>query len=193
MIKFQRRNIETERMLLMPYNTKHYKEIFLLIQKNKTRLIHSFPNLLKATETIENTKDYVQQKMFDWNNNRAYGFMMTDKTNHQIIGHFNLKDIDWKARQCELAYFIDEDMEGKGLTTEALNALLQRCFLEIGFNRVFARIVTTNIPSQKVVEKSGLKYEGAFFQDYTTYDNKVVDTYRYGISKEEFEKINSRR
>jgi hypothetical protein len=32
-----------------------------------------------------------------------------------------------------------------------------------------------------------------FYQDYTTYDNKVVDTYRYGISKEEFEKINSRR
>jgi RimJ/RimL family protein N-acetyltransferase len=53
---------------------------------------------------------------------------------------------------------------------------------------VFARIVTTNIPSQKVVEKSGLKYEGAFYQDYTTYDNKVVDTYRYGISKEEYER-----
>jgi hypothetical protein len=24
-----------------------------------------------------------------------------------------------------------------------------------------------------------------FYQDYTTYDNKVVDTYRYGISREE--------
>ncbi len=188
MIKFQRRNIETERLLLAPYNIKQYKEVFHLIHKNKPRLIHSFPNLLRATETIENTKDYVQQKIFDWNNNRAYGFMIFDKYSHQLIGHFNLKDIDWKTRQCELAYFIDEDDEGKGLTTEALNALLQRCFLEIGFDRVFARIVTTNISSQKVVEKAGLKYEGAFYQDYTTYDNKVVDTCRYGILKEEYER-----
>jgi RimJ/RimL family protein N-acetyltransferase len=70
-----------------------------------------------------------------------------------------------------------------------MNELLKKCFIEIRFKRVVARIVTTNIASQKVVEKSGLKYEGAFYNDYTTYDNLTVDTYRYGISVEDFEKI----
>lgn len=186
MIKFQRRNIETDRLLLQPYVIKYYKEVFYLVQKNKPRLIHSFPNLLRATETIENTKDYVQQKIFDWNKNRAYGFMIFDKSTHQLIGHFNLKDIDLKASQCELAYFIDEDFEKQGLITEVLNAMLKAGFEKINLSRIFARIVTTNIASQKVAEKSGLKYEGAFYKDYTTYDNQIVDTYRYGISKEEF-------
>lgn len=188
MIRFQRRNIDTERLLLRPYDIKYYKELFQLIQKNKTRLTGSFPILLRATETPESTKDFVQQKIFDWNNNRAYGYMMFDKTTHQLIGHFNLKDIDWKARQCELAYFIEEESEGKGLTTEAMICVLNRCFREIQFNRVFVRIVTTNIASLKVAEKCGMKYEGTFYQDYTTYDNQIVDTYRYGISKEEFER-----
>ncbi|HRH57327.1 MAG TPA: GNAT family protein [Chitinophagales bacterium] len=189
MIKFQRKNIETKRLLLQPYSLNYYKEVFYLIQKNKIRLVHSFPNLLKATETLENTKEYVQQKIFDWNKNKAYGFHIFYKASHQLIGHFNLKDIDWKAGQCELAYFIDENFAKNGLITEAMNELLKKCFIEIRFKRVVARIVTTNIASQKVVEKSGLKYEGAFYNDYTTYDNLTVDTYRYGISVEDFEKI----
>ncbi|MFN8295968.1 MAG: GNAT family protein [Chitinophagales bacterium] len=191
MIKFQRKNIETKRLLLQPYSLKYFKEVYYLIQKNKIRLVHSFPNLLKATETLENTKEYVQQKIFDWNRNKAYGFHIFDKTSYQLIGHFNLKDIDWKAGQCELAYFIDEDFAKNGLITEAMNELLKQCFTEIRFKRVVARIVTTNIASQKVAEKSGLKYEGAFYNDYTTYDNLIVDTYRYGISVEDFEKIKS--
>ena len=192
MIKFLRRNIETERLLLEPYTIKHYREVFYLIQKNKSRLTHSFPILLRATETIENTKDYVQQKIFDWNKNRAYGFMIFDKTTHQLIGHFNLKDIDWKALQCELAYFIDKDFEKQGLISEVFNVVLKIGFEKINLKHIFVRIVTTNIPSQKVAEKSGLKYEGAFYQDYTTYDNQIVDTYRYGISREDFEKLSRR-
>lgn len=192
MIKFQRSTIETERLLLKPYDVKLYKDVYQLIHKNKPRLIHSFPNLLGATETEIATKDYVQQKIFDWNNNKAYGLMLFDKSTQQLIGHFNLKDIDWKKNQCELAYFIDVDYEKQGLITEAMKMLLKIGFEKINFNRIFARIVTTNTASQKVVEKAGLKFEGAFYQDYKTYDNRIVDTYCYGISKEEFERMHQK-
>ena len=188
MIKFQRSILETERLFLKQYDIKLYNDVYHLIQKNKLRLVHSFPLLLRATETEIATKDYVQQKIFDWNNNKAYGFMLFDKPTQQLIGHFNLKDIDWKKNQCELAYFIDANFENQGLVTEAMINLLRIGFEKINFNRIFARIVTTNIASQKVVEKAGLKYEGAFYQDYTTYDNQIVDTYCYGISKEEFQR-----
>ena len=186
MIKFHRRNIETDRLLLHPYALKYCNPVFNLIQKNKPRLIDSFPKLLSATETLEETKNFVQQKIFDWNKNKAFGFLIFHKSANLLIGHFNLKDIDWKLRKCELAYFIDEDFNHQGLTTEALHRLLSVCFEELHFMHVFARIVTTNTASQKVVEKAGLKYEGAFLKDYTTYDNQIVDTYRYGISKEDY-------
>lgn len=188
MIKLLKKNIETQRLVLQPYEIKYYKDVFALIHKNKARLTHSFPNMLKATETESATRDYVQQKIFDWNKNKAFAYMIFHKETQQLIGHFNLKDIDWKKNECELAYFIDADFQKTGLTTEALHILLKVCFHILQFSRVFARIVSTNVASQKVVEKTGLQYEGTFYKDYVTYDNILVDTYRYGISKEEFEK-----
>jgi RimJ/RimL family protein N-acetyltransferase len=187
-MKLPRKDIPTERLILKPYEIKYYNEAFQLIHKNKPRLVHSFPNLLRATETLENTKDFVQNKIFDWNKDRAYGFMIMDKNTNQLIGHINIKDIDWKKNQTELSYFIDVDMERKGLMTEAIQKIIRLCFIVIQFERIFVRIVTTNIASQKTIEKAGLKYEGAFYQDYITYDNQIVDTYCYGISKEAFER-----
>lgn len=187
-MKLPRKDIPTERLILKPYEIKYYNEVFQLIHKNKPRLVHSFPNLLRATETLENTRDFVQNKIFDWNKDRAYGFMILNKNTNQLIGHINIKDIDWKKNQTELSYFIDVDMERKGLMTEAIQKIIRLCFIVLQFERVFVRIVTTNIASQKTIEKVGLKYEGAFYQDYTTYDNQIVDTYCYGISKEAFER-----
>jgi RimJ/RimL family protein N-acetyltransferase len=186
MLKFQRRVLETNRLLLQPYDIKYYREVFALIQQNKDRLVQSFPKLLKATETQESTKDFTQYNVFDWNKNRAYGFMVFDKSTQTLIGHFNIKDIDWKNRQAELAYFIDTAYEGKGLMAEAIQTMLTCCFKEILLERIMVRIVTTNTPSIRLAEKCGLKYEGSFYKDYTTYDLQTVDTYRYGISKEQY-------
>lgn len=186
MIKLNKKNLETDRLILLPYNIIYFEEVFRLISSNKPRLIQSFPKLLKANETLSNSKDYVQQKIFDWNNNKAFAFMISDKGNQNLIGHFNIKDIDWKKKQAELSYFIDGKMEKRGLTTEALQKILSICFLTLKMKNVFSRIVSTNVASQKVAEKSGLKYEGTYYQDYITYDNKVVDTYKYGISEEDF-------
>jgi len=187
-MKLPRKDILTERLIIKPYEIKYYVEVFQLIQKNKSRLVDCFPNLLRATETLGNTKDFVQYKIFDWNKDRAFGYMVLDKNTSQLIGHINIKDIDWKKNQTELSYFIDVDFERKGLMTEVIQKIIRLCFVVLQFERVFVRIVTTNIASQKTSEKAGLKYEGAFYQDYTTYDNQIVDTYCYGISKEEFER-----
>lgn len=186
MSKLHKRTIETGQLLLQPYTLKYADALFRLIQENKLRLLHSFPKLLSATETPEATRDYVQQKIFDWNRNRAFGFLVLRKEDGALIGHFNIKDLDWKARQGELAYFIDASMEGKGLMSEAIQCMLKLCFEELQLERVVARIVTSNASSIKLAERAGLRYEGTFYRDYTTYDRQIVDTYRYGISREEF-------
>lgn len=186
MTKLPKNSFETKRLLLIPYEMKYYKDVFALINNNKDRLIHSFPNMLRSTENEANTKDYVQQKIFDWNNNKAFAFMVFLKDNKMLIGHINIKDIDWRKRHAELAYLIDEKEERKGFTTEALQTILKIGFTKLSLKRIFARIVTTNIASQKVIGKAGLKFEGSFNNVYTTYDSKIVDTYCFGISKEEY-------
>ncbi|MBK9329862.1 MAG: GNAT family N-acetyltransferase [Sphingobacteriales bacterium] len=186
MIKFSRRIIETERIQLYPYALKYYEPFFRLIQKNKTRLSDSFPNLLKSTETDTDTKEFMQRKINDWNKNKNYALIIVYKSNHELIGHFNLKEIDWKTGVGEIAYFIDAGFEQRGLATEVICRMLSVCFEDIGLNHVFARIVSDNIASQKAAEKSGLKYEGAFFKSHTMHDHTMVETYRYGLSREDY-------
>lgn len=186
MIKFPRRIIETERIQLYPYTLKYYEPVYRLVQNNKARLIDSFPNLLRSTETEMDTREFVRRKINDWNKNKTYALMIVYRPNQELIGHFNLKDIDWKAGVGEIAYFIDVGFEGQGLATEAIRCMLTVCFEEIGLNHVFARIVSDNIASRKAAEKSGLKYEGAFLKSQIMLDNTMVETHRYGLSREDY-------
>ncbi len=186
MTKLPHKKIETERLILQPYMVQNYRAVFQLIQKNKPRLIHSFPNMLSATETEAATKDFVQQKIFDWNKNKSFAYHLLLKENHQLVGHFNIKDIDWKNKECELAYFIDVDFEKKGYVSEAIHKILRLAFLFLEMQHVTARVVTSNLASQRVLQKNGMQYEGTFYNAYTTYDLQLVDTYRYGISKDDF-------
>ncbi len=186
MIKFPRRIIETERIQLYPYTLKYYEPVYRLVQNNKARLIDSFPNLLRSTETEMDTREFVRRKINDWNKNKTYALMIVYRPNQELIGHFNLKDIDWKAGVGEIAYFIDVGFEGQGLATEAIRCMLTVCFEEIGLNHVFARIVSDNIASRKAAEKSGLKYEGTFLKSQIMLDNTMVETHRYGLSREDY-------
>lgn len=186
MLRLPLKAIETNRLLLQPYSLKWQSEIHSLIINNKHRLSNSFPNLLKSNENEEATKTYILRKKSEWTRGKTYSYILVLKATNCVLGHFTIKDIDWRHQECELSYFIDAPYEKKGLITEALSAVLQLCFMYLNMNRVTVRIVTENIASIKVAEKSGFKYEGTFFNDYLTYDNKQVDTFRYGISREDF-------
>lgn len=185
-IKFPRQTIETERLLLIPYQQKFAKEYFTLIQKNKNRLKDSFPTILHSTTTEQDTQNFIEQKIFDWNKNKSYAFLILEKSSNQLIGHFNIKELNWKKREADIGYFIDADFEGKGMMTEAVQAVLQTCFIQIQLQRLTAKVATTNNASVHVLEKCGLQYEGAFCRDFSTYDNKLSDTNCYGITRDIF-------
>jgi len=184
--KFPRQTIETERLLLMPYQQKYTGEYFTLIQKNKNRLKDSFPTILRSTTSEPDTHHFIQQKIVDWNKNKAYAFLLFYKENRQLIGHLNLKALDWKKRQAEIAYFIDEDFVCRGLTSEAILRVMQIVFNQLEFQRLFAKVIPSNKASVSVLEKCGLRYEGAFFSDFTTYDHQQTDTNCYGITRDVF-------
>jgi ribosomal-protein-alanine N-acetyltransferase len=187
--KFQRRTLETGSLFLLPYDIKFYIEVFDLIQKNKERLQDDFHRLLRSTETLTTTKDYVQNKMFDWNKNKSQTFHVFEKKSNLLIGHFNIKDIDWKKKQAELSYFIDVTYEKKGLMSEALLDIEKYCFKDLQLQHIIVRILSSNIPSVKLVEKCGFKYEGAFFKETSFHNNQISDTHQYGISKDDFDKL----
>jgi RimJ/RimL family protein N-acetyltransferase len=105
---------------------------------------------------------------------------------NELVGHFNLKDIDWKVPKTELAYWIDAPLRGKGFMTDVILQVLKLGFENIGMERIAAKVVTSNIASERVLQKAGLKYEGTFIKDYRTFDNRIVDTHVYALTKDDY-------
>ena len=80
------------------------------------------------------------------------------KASGQIVGRCGLFYSDIEGKQAvELAYLIDREFWGKGLATEASEALIDDGLKSV--ENIIAVISPQNIASIRVAEKLGFKYE----------------------------------
>lgn len=79
----------------------------------------------------------------------------------RIIGSVALSNIVRGAfLSCHLGYRLDGEEQGKGFMTEAVEAVVQYAFQELGLHRIEANIMPRNAASLRVVEKLGFYHEG---------------------------------
>jgi [ribosomal protein S5]-alanine N-acetyltransferase len=76
------------------------------------------------------------------------------------IGVFPQTDIHRK--NAEMGYWLAEDYWGKGIMTEAVRQTIGYGFRTFDINRIFARPFSTNLASQRVLEKAGMNLEARF-------------------------------
>ena len=69
-------------------------------------------------------------------------------------------DIDWEARQCDTGFWVRRSAHGRGIATEAANALLRYAFLALGMRRVGLTHSRGNHGSQRIAEKLGFHFDG---------------------------------
>jgi RimJ/RimL family protein N-acetyltransferase len=94
-----------------------------------------------------------------WNDD--FGTMLITDKNDKLIGEISYFKGVWYLPGYEVGYRIykDED-KGKGYTSEALKLFAAYLFELKPINRLEIQVSKGNIPSSKVAEKSGFKYEG---------------------------------
>lgn len=77
----------------------------------------------------------------------------------QLIGSVGLWP-NYLHRRAELGYWLGVDYWGRGYMSEAVQALIDFGFAELGLNRIFATYFTNNPASQRVMLKCGMTFEG---------------------------------
>jgi len=83
-----------------------------------------------------------------------------NKDNGQLIGWCGLDHHDQTKRSPVLFYLLKESYWGKGLATEAANAVLEYGFSKLGLARIDSGAASENIASKRVMEKIGMRYIG---------------------------------
>jgi len=92
-----------------------------------------------------------------------------------IIGSINFTQfVRGPFQACQLGYGMDEREQGKGLMTEALQALIPYVFGELGFHRIMASYMPENRRSARVLERLGFVVEGQA-KDYVLIEGQWRD------------------
>lgn len=115
--------------------------------------------------TLEGQEEILEKVQLNWENGSGYGFGIFLNTNHRLIGRVNLSNVVRGAWESfTIGYFLDEQFNGRGLTTEAVYLAVQFAFEHAALHRVQGAVMPRNVGSIRVLEKVGFRYEG--FSEY---------------------------
>jgi ribosomal-protein-alanine N-acetyltransferase len=79
----------------------------------------------------------------------------------QLVGQLNVSSIAYGSlSSASIGYWVAQDVAGRGVTPTAVALATDYCFRSIRLHRMEICIRPENVPSLRVVEKLGFRYEG---------------------------------
>ncbi|MDL2288943.1 GNAT family N-acetyltransferase [Oscillospiraceae bacterium OttesenSCG-928-F05] len=105
----------------------------------------------------------------------------------QVIGSISVVRNDEENESCEIGYCIGYAFWNRGFVTEALSAVMNDLFREVGYHRICAKHDVGNPASGRVMEKCRMTYEGRLRGQHKRHDGTHADVLIYGILSDEFE------
>ncbi|WP_293798440.1 GNAT family protein [uncultured Bosea sp.] len=85
---------------------------------------------------------------------------VADAETDRCLGLVNYHDGHIRSRRASIGYIIDPEHHRQGIAMEAVTAMLDFCFGELGLHRLQAFIHPENQASLRLIEKLGFRREG---------------------------------
>ena len=116
-----------------------------------------------------------------------YQWMIVLKELGEPVGSISAVRQNERTEEAEIGYCIGSRWWHRGITTEALQAVIDFLFGEVGMNRVSARHDPNNPHSGGVMRKCGMKYEGTN-RACDRNNQGICDTAQYSILRNAWQK-----
>lgn len=174
--------IETPRLILRKFE----KEDILNVFKNITSddRVSQFMSW-ETHKNIETTEKLVNFWLSQYEKESYYRWAIILKETKEPIGVVTVVNIDERAENLEIGYYMGSLWWNGGLTTEAVKSVIQFLFKEVKVRRVEACASVINKSSCKVLEKCGFIFEG--IKRKARWDNNgISDLAFYSIIDDEY-------
>ena len=116
-----------------------------------------------------------------------YQWMIVLKELGEPIGSISVVRQNERVEEAEIGYCIGSRWWHRGIMTEALTAVIEYLFTEVGMNRVAARHDPNNPHSGGVMRKCGMKYEGTH-RACDRNNQGICDAAQYAILRSEWKR-----
>lgn len=96
-----------------------------------------------------------------------------------LVGCSGLHHIDWSVPSFDIGYWVRSSYAGQGYITEAVNAITDFAFQQLGARRVSICLDPRNIRSRMVAERAGFDFEGTLRNNSRDTNGQLRDTLVY--------------
>lgn len=173
--------IITKRLVLRPLELADAGDIQRLagdwdVASTTQNIPHPYPDGA-AEQWIESTHSQYQR-------GAGVAFAITLREGEELIGVISL-GIRSQPESAEIGYWVGKPYWNQGYATEAAMAMLDYGFNTLHLNRLYARHMSRNPASGKVMRKIGMQHEGRLRQHEKKW-GRLEDMDYYGILKDEF-------
>ena len=176
--------IETSRLILRPFTLDDAQAMFdnWASDPEVTKFL-TWPTHGDVSISWMVLEDWVQS----YENKENYQWAIELKEIGQPIGSISVVRQDANVGSAEIGYCMGKTWWHQGITSEALKAVVDFLFAEVGFNRIMARHDPNNPNSGGVMKKCGMKYEGTTRQSDRN-NQGICDAVHYAILRSHWEK-----
>ncbi len=156
--------LKSECLILRPIEREDIPQLFLLMSDKKIQDMVKQPGQVYDLSWME---AYIE-RLFNKKENNHFTWGIVLQSTQQLIGGLSLS-INMQQHHAEIGYWIGKGYRNHGYTTEAVKTLINDSFDRYDLHRIYAYTYSYNKASIKILEKVGMRFEGAmrdhFFLD----------------------------
>ncbi len=153
--------LETERLILRPLTLEDASDVFAYASEPEVALYVPW----EAHRSLEDSRDFIASLVERARRGEPDTWGIVDRSSGRMIGSIRLEYRPTHA-QASVGYVLGRRHWNRGLTTEAVRAVLRFGFKEVGLNRISAVCHVENAASERVMRKVGMTYEGTVREGY---------------------------
>lgn len=175
--------IETRRLLLRRMTGGDARDVFEYASDPEVaRYV-----MWEAHRSIRDSKSFLNRMSEGYERGEQFSWGIVHKESGRLIGTCGY-DRSWipEHRRAELGYALSPEYRGQGLMTEAVRVVIKFGFEKMGLNKIVARCFAENLASEKVMQKSGMSYEGTQ-REHVFVKGSYRDLKVYSILRGEYE------
>lgn len=170
--------LETERLVLRQMTATDTPTV---------RFLRSDPEVMRyidrpRAKTLEEAAAWMEKVEALRKNNEGIVWAISRKGSPQLIGKVLFWSFKLEYARAELGYVLHPDHHGKGYMGEAVSAVIQYGFDNLGLNSIEAQVQPGNMASEKLLEKLGFVNEG-FFREYYYFEGEFRDLSFFSLLK----------
>lgn len=148
--------IETERLILRKMRMSDAPDVYRYAQDREV----ARHVLWEAHQSIWETRAYIRFLLYQYRNGEPGSWAIVLRETGKVVGTIGYMGYSADNATVEVGYSLAREHWGKGLMTEALEAVIGESFRALHLHRIETMHFTDNPASGRVMAKCGMTHEG---------------------------------